>query len=62
MTEFENKVLEKVAQYYNEEVDAATSNITTLMEPLMLLLMGGVIAFIALAVYMPMFNLSGVIG
>lgn len=57
-----DKVLEKVAQYYNEEVDAATSNITALMEPLMLLLMGGVIAFIALAVYMPMFNLSGVIG
>jgi type IV pilus assembly protein PilC len=57
-----DKVLEKVAQYYNEEVDVATSNITTLMEPVMLLVMGGVIAFIALAVYMPMFNLSGVVG
>lgn len=57
-----DKVLEKMAQYYNEEVDVATSNITVLMEPLMLLVMGGVIAFIALAVYMPMFNLSGVIG
>lgn len=57
-----DEVLEKVAQYYNEEVDVATSNITTLMEPLMLVLMGSVIAFIALAVYMPMFNLSGVIG
>jgi type IV pilus assembly protein PilC len=57
-----DNVLEKMAQYYNEEVSVATSNLTTLMEPVMLLLMGGVIAFIALAVYMPMFNLSGVIG
>jgi type II secretory pathway component PulF len=57
-----DKVLEKMAEYYGEEVNVATSNLTALMEPLMLLLMGGVIAFIALAVYMPMFNLSGVVG
>jgi type IV pilus assembly protein PilC len=57
-----DKVLERVSVYYNDEVEAATSNLTTLMEPLMLLLMGGVIAFIALSVYMPMFNLSGVVG
>ncbi len=57
-----DKVLERMAQYYGEEVDVATSNLTTLMEPLMLVVMGGVIAFIALAVYMPMFNLSGVVG
>ncbi|MCC7290052.1 type II secretion system F family protein [bacterium] len=57
-----DKVLEKVAQYYNEEVEVTTSNLTTLMEPLMLVIMGSVIAFIALAVYMPMFNLSGVVG
>lgn len=57
-----DNVLEKMSQYYNEEVNVATSNLTTLMEPIMLVLMGGVIAFIALAVYMPMFNLSGVIG
>ena len=57
-----DQVLEKMAEYYGQEVDVSTSNLTTLMEPLMLLLMGGVIAFIALAVYMPMFNLSGVVG
>lgn len=57
-----DKVLERVSIYYNDEVEASTSNLTTLMEPLMLLLMGGVIAFIALSVYMPMFNLSGVVG
>jgi len=56
------KVLDKMSEYYNEEVAVATGNLTTLMEPIMLLVMGGVIAFIALAVYMPMFNLSSVIG
>ncbi|HVX92740.1 MAG TPA: type II secretion system F family protein [Candidatus Dojkabacteria bacterium] len=57
-----DSVLEKMSEYYNDEVNVATSNLTTLMEPIMLLLMGSVIAFIALAVYMPMFNLSSVIG
>ena len=55
-------VLEKMSEYYNDEVNVATGNLTTLMEPLMLVIMGSVIAFIALAVYMPMFNLSSVIG
>lgn len=57
-----DNVLEKMSDYYNSEVDTMTDNLSTLLEPVMLLLMGGVIAFIALAVYMPMFNLSGVIG
>lgn len=53
-------VLEKLSDYYGDEVEVATSNLSALLEPVMLVLMGGVIAFIALAVYMPMFNLSGV--
>jgi type IV pilus assembly protein PilC len=53
-------VLEKLAEYYKQEVDVATNNLSALLEPVMLVVMGGVIAFIALAVYMPMFNLSGV--
>lgn len=57
-----DNVLAKMSEYYNDEVAVATNNLATLMEPLMLVLMGGAIAFIALAVYMPMFNLSGVIG
>jgi type IV pilus assembly protein PilC len=57
-----DKVLAKVSQYYNDEVEVTTSNLSTLMEPVMLLVMGGVVAFIALAVYMPMLNLSGLMG
>jgi len=55
-----DSVLEKVSDYYKEEVDHATDNLSALLEPLMLILMGGVIGFIALAIYMPMFQLSEV--
>jgi len=55
-------VLTKVSEYYKAEVDTATDNLSTILEPLFLVLMGGAIAFIALAVYMPMFQLSSVMG
>ena len=55
-------VLEKVAQYYKEEVNQATQNLSTILEPVFLVIMGGTIGFIALAVYMPMFQLTEVLG
>lgn len=57
-----DSVLAKVSEYYKEEVDVATDNLSALLEPIMLVLMGGAIGFIALAVYMPMFQLSEVMG
>lgn len=53
-------VLNKVAEYYKDEVDVATTNMSSVLEPVFLIVMGLVIAFIALAVYMPMFQLSKV--
>lgn len=57
-----DKVLNKVSEYYKDEVDTATSNLSTILEPVFLVVMGGAIGFIALAVYMPMFQLSEVMG
>ena len=57
-----DSVLSKVAEYYKEEVDAATSNLSSLLEPVFLIIMGLAIGFIAVAVYMPMFQLSTAIG
>lgn len=54
-----DKILKKMASYYEDEVDVISSNLSSLMEPIILIVLGGVIAFIALAVYMPMFSLSG---
>ncbi|MDD2269991.1 MAG: type II secretion system F family protein [Candidatus Dojkabacteria bacterium] len=53
-------VLEKVATYFKEEVNEATSNLSSILEPIFLVVMGVTIGFIAMAVYMPMFQLSSV--
>lgn len=55
-------VLTKVSQYYKEEVDVATTNMSSVLEPVFLIIMGLAIGFIALGVYMPMFQLSSAIG
>lgn len=55
-------VLAKVSDYYKEEVDTATNNLSTTLEPLLLIVMGLAVGFIALGVYMPMFGLAKVMG
>lgn len=50
-------VLGKMAQYYNDEVETMAANLTTLLEPLILVVVGAIVGVIALAVYMPMFTL-----
>ena len=57
-----DSVLAKVSEYYKEEVNTATSNLSSILEPLFLVIMGLAIGFIAMAVYMPMFQLSSAIG
>jgi len=57
-----DKVLDKMAEFYEAEVDFMTENLSTMLEPLMLAVMGGVVGFIAAAVYLPMFNIGNVMG
>lgn len=57
-----DSVLTKVSEYYKEEVDVATTNMASVLEPVFLIIMGLAIGFIALGVYMPMFQLSSAIG
>ncbi len=51
-------MLEKVADNYDMEVDTTVGNLTTLLEPVMILVMGGVVAFIVLAILMPIMQMS----
>jgi type IV pilus assembly protein PilC len=51
-------ILEKVSQYYERETSNAIKSATTLIEPLMVFVMGGVIGGIALAMLLPIFKLS----
>ena len=51
--------LETLADFYEEETDRAVSTMTSLIEPAMLLFAGGVVAFIAVSVIMPMYSIMG---
>lgn len=55
-------MLLKVADFYDEEVDAAVDALTSMIEPLIIVFLGGFIGFILVAMYMPMFSLSDNIG
>jgi type IV pilus assembly protein PilC len=49
--------LEKVAEYYEDEVDEAVTNISTLIEPATMVLLGGMVAFLIAAILMPIYGL-----
>jgi general secretion pathway protein F len=55
-------MLERVATTYELEVDTALSRFTTLLEPLMLLFMGGAVAFIVLSILQPIMDLGALTG
>lgn len=55
-------MLAKVADFYEDEVDNAVANLTALMEPIMIAMLGGIIGFIVIAMYLPIFNLANVFG
>jgi len=55
-------MLSKVADFYEDEVDNAVAAMTAMMEPLIIAILGGVIGFIVVAMYMPIFNLANVMG
>ena len=50
-------MLGKIADFYDDEVDDATNNLTALMEPMLMVFLGVVIGFIVIAMYMPIFKL-----
>lgn len=52
-------MLEKTAVYYEEEVEQASQNLTAMMEPLIIVIMGGMVAILVLAMYLPMIQMYG---
>ena len=56
------KVLKDIARFYEKDVEAKLTIITSTIEPLLMVLMGFVIGFIMLAMYMPIFQMAGTIG
>ncbi len=50
-------MLSKIADFYEEEVDVAVAGLLTLLEPLMIAFLGGIVGGIVIAMYMPIFSL-----
>ncbi|MEI6613917.1 MAG: type II secretion system F family protein [Chrysiogenales bacterium] len=55
-------MLGKVADFYDEEVDQAVSALISLMEPIMILFLGGLVGGIIVAMYLPLFDIIGKVG
>jgi type IV pilus assembly protein PilC len=52
-------MLQKIADFYEDEVDAATKNMLTLLEPIMIGFLGVAVGGIVIALYMPLFSMIG---
>jgi type IV pilus assembly protein PilC len=52
-------MLSKVADFYEDEVDVAVTALTSILEPLMMVILGGIVAFFVVAMYLPIFGLAG---
>ena len=50
-------MLSKIADFYEEEVDIAVAGMLTLLEPIMIALLGGIVGGIVIAMYLPLFDL-----
>lgn len=57
-----DEMLDKTAGYYEEEVDNAVDNLTTLMEPLIMSVLGVLVGGLIIAMYLPIFQLGSVVG
>jgi type IV pilus assembly protein PilC len=54
-------MLSKIAEFYEQEADAAVSGLTSMIEPVIIVFMGIVIGAIAISMYMPMFQLGALV-
>lgn len=54
-----DEMLNKIADFYDEEVDAAVAALTSMIEPVVIVVMGAVIGGILIAMYLPMFDIIG---
>ncbi len=52
-------MLSRVADYYEHDVEQLTETLSTLIEPILIVVLGGLVAFIIVAMYMPIFKMSG---
>jgi type IV pilus assembly protein PilC len=55
-------MLNKVADFYEAEVDAAVKSLTSIIEPIMMMFIGGLVGVIVISMYLPLFNMMNLVG
>ncbi len=55
-------MLGKIADFYEDEVENAVKAMTSLVEPLLMVVLGGIIAFLVIAMYLPVFTMADAVG
>ena len=56
------KMLSKIADFYDEQVDSAVASLTSIIEPMIILFLGVVVGGIVLSIFMPIFKITEIIG
>ena len=56
-----SEMINKLADFYEDEVETSVKGLTSLLEPLMIVFVSGVVAFILVAMYLPMFNMMNTV-
>jgi type IV pilus assembly protein PilC len=57
-----DSMLEKIANFYDEEVDSAVEGLTSMIEPLLMVFLGGAIGTLVIAMYLPIFSMASAVG
>jgi type IV pilus assembly protein PilC len=55
------KMLSKIADFYEDEVDAAIQTLTSIIEPVMMIMVGAMVGVIVISMYLPMFRMLSLV-
>ena len=54
-------MLQKVADFYEDEVNAAVKSLTSILEPIMMLCVGAIVGVVVISMYLPIFNMMNIV-
>ncbi|HOT24582.1 MAG TPA: type II secretion system F family protein, partial [Thermoleophilia bacterium] len=54
-------MLGKIADFYEDEVDASVKSLTSILEPILMIGVGGIVGVVVIAMYLPIFNMMNIV-
>ena len=57
-----DEMLRRVSEFYEDEVDLALATVLSMIEPIMIVVIGGIVAFVVIAMYLPIFSMASMSG